>query len=326
MAKNLDSTSPPWWTLAQILVWILQQVERPPQDAEQFCNELNPKIIEEALDALTRALFNVICGAVEGPPVVAARVLCGRRHENLATLFPPLPSPGAMDALMHELRQFIGQSDVEYNPVWGKRVWPARVSAAPTRPTESAEPIPAAEPGPEESRPPNKPDFVDAPMSATGPVRSFNVGYVDPAIAHALAHATKRARPAVPPSEPVPATDVGGQARAANPLQPPPAQRQPQQPTNEREPNSGDARASKRRRNSKSGPGSGAQTLRARAVLKRLYGDPAKYPTEEEVSTPDLLERFGAEYDRVESQANPPSKLGIPSRATVLREVGRQED
>jgi hypothetical protein len=66
MAKNLDSTSPPWWTLAQMLVWILQQVEMPPQYAEQLCNELNPKLIEEALDALTKALFNAICGAVGG--------------------------------------------------------------------------------------------------------------------------------------------------------------------------------------------------------------------------------------------------------------------
>ena len=116
------------------------------------------------------------------------------------------------------------------------------------------------------------------------------------------------------------AADVGDQAGAANPSQPPPAQRQPQQPTNEREPNSGDVRASKRRRNS----GGGAQRRRARVVLKRLW--PNGYPTEEEVSTPDLLERFGAEYDRVEGKANPPSKLGIPSPATVLREVGRKDD
>jgi len=122
------------------------------------------------------------------------------------------------------------------------------------------------------------------------------------------------------------AADVGDQAGAANPSQPPPAQRQPQQPTNEREPNSGDARASRRRRNWERGAGSGAQTLRARVVLKRLYGDPAKYPTEEEVSTPDLLKRFAEEYERVEGKAKLPSKLGMPSRPTVLREVGRQED
>jgi len=129
------------------------------------------------------------------------------------------------------------------------------------------------------------------------------------------------------PATPAAATDQQRPvADGPNPSQSPPAQRQPQQPTNKREPTSGDVRASKRRRTSESGSGSGAQTLRARAVLKRLYGGPAKYPTEEEVSTPDLLGRFGAEYDRVEGRANPPSKLNRPSRAVVLREVGRQED
>jgi hypothetical protein len=133
--------------------------------------------------------------------------------------------------------------------------------------------------------------------------------------------------PQLPSAAPEPASaDVGDQTGAANPSQPPPAQRQPQQPTNEREPNSGDARASRRRRNWERGAGSGAQTLRARVVLKRLYGDPAKYPTEEEVSTPDLLKRFAEEYERVEGKAKLPSKLGMPSRPTVLREVGRQED
>jgi len=103
-------------------------------------------------------------------------------------------------------------------------------------------------------------------------------------------------------------------------------QQSEQQSREQREAASVDARASKRRRNSESGSRSGAQTLRARGVLKRLYGGPAKYPTEEEVATPDLLKRFGAEYDRVEGRADPPSTLGMPSRATVLREVGRQVD
>jgi hypothetical protein len=92
-----------------------------------------------------------------------------------------------------------------------------------------------------------------------------------------------------------------------------------QQSRKEREPTSGDVRASKRRRNS----GGGAQRLRARVVLKRLW--PNGYPTEEEVSTPDLWKRFGIEYDRIEGKANPPSKLGMPSPATVLREVGRKD-
>src|SRR5262249_44438799 len=161
----------------------------PPQDAEQYCDELTPKTIEEALDALTRALFNAICGAVEGMPTVAARIRCGPRCEDLAAFFQPLLSqPNALDALRYDLRQRIRQSDVKCNRVGGKRTCPARVSAAFPRPTEAAEPIPAAEPGPEESQPPNKPDLVDAPMPA-GPARIINVGYVDPAIAHALVHA-----------------------------------------------------------------------------------------------------------------------------------------
>jgi len=198
--------SPPWWTLAQMLVWILRQVEIPLQDAEQFCNELNPKIIEETLDALTRALFDAICGAVEGMPIVAARIRCGPRYEDLAAFFQPLPSqPNALDALRYDLRQRIRQPDVEFSPVWGKRSWPARVPAA-TRPAESAEPIPAAEPGPEESQPPNKPDLVDAPMPA-GPAGIINIGH-DPAIAHALVHAIQRARPARPAEpEPAPPTE-----------------------------------------------------------------------------------------------------------------------
>ena len=42
----------------------------------------------------------------------------------------------------------------------------------------------------------------------------------------------------------------------------------------------------------------GAQGIRARVVLRRIYPG-GKYPTEEEVSTPDLWCRFCAEYDRV---------------------------
>jgi len=200
MAKNLDSTSPPWWTLAQMLVWILQQVEIPPQDAEQFCNELNPKIIEGALNALTRALFNAIYGAVEGMPIGIARVLCGPRYVDLAALLQPPPSleSSALDALRYDLRQLIKQPGVEFNPVWGKRTWPARVPAA-TRSTESAvtdeaEPPPSSKVGSEESQPPNKPDSADASTQAAS-ARIINVGY-DPDIVRALTHTLKRARPA----------------------------------------------------------------------------------------------------------------------------------
>ena len=68
----------------------------------------------------------------------------------------------------------------------------------------------------------------------------------------------------------------------------------------------------------------GSQRIRARVVLKRLFS--GEYPTEAEVSTPDLWIRFCAEYDRVEGKAKPPSKLGCPSIETLLREVGRKDD
>jgi len=228
--------SPPW-TLAQMLVWILQQVEMPPQDAEQFCNspELDPKIVKGALNALARVLFNAIYGAVEGMPIIKARVPCGHGYVDLATLFQPPPSldSGALDTLVDEMRRLIEQPGVEFNPVWGKRTWPARVSAAqaaptPTRPSESAvadeaEPTPGSEVGPEESQPPNKPGSVDAPTLAArtaqaGPACIINVGSVDPAIAHAIAHAIKRARPAHE-AKPIPGSEVGPEES------PPPAAR-----------------------------------------------------------------------------------------------------
>ena len=78
----------------------------------------------------------------------------------------------------------------------------------------------------------------------------------------------------------------------------------------------GPAKASRRK-----GSYRGAQSTRARVVLRRIYRD-ENYPTEEEVSSPDLWDRFCAEYDRVEGKSN--SKLGRPSKDTVMREVGRK--
>jgi hypothetical protein len=170
----------PWWMLPQLLVWILQQVELPPQDAERFCNELNPKTIEVALNALVGALFNALYGTVEGMPMTIARVPCGHGYENLATFFllPPSLDSGALDVLRNELRQFIRQQpDIQFNPTWGRWTWPVCVSAAqaaptPTRPSESAavdeaEAIPGSEVGSEESQPPTTPDLVDAPTPTT---------------------------------------------------------------------------------------------------------------------------------------------------------------
>jgi hypothetical protein len=69
----------------------------------------------------------------------------------------------------------------------------------------------------------------------------------------------------------------------------------------------------------------GAQRIRARTVLKRLFPG-GGYPTEAEVSSLDLWDRFCTEYDRLEAQAEPPSKFSRPSKETVLREVGRKDD
>jgi hypothetical protein len=80
-------------------------------------------------------------------------------------------------------------------------------------------------------------------------------------------------------------------------------------------------RASRRRRNQGSGP----QTLRARVVLKRMYGGAEEYPPRDEVADVDLLDRFAKEYEKVEGKANPPSRLKMPSDEVVLREVGRKD-
>jgi len=180
-----------------MLVWILQQFELSPQNAEQYCNGLKPKTIEMALNTLVGALFNALYGAAEGMPRTPARVPCDRGYETLATLFPLLPSldSGASDALRDELRQFIRQQpDIQFNPAWGRWVHPICVSAAPaepipTRPSESAEdPIPGSAVGPEESQP----NSVAASTPAS-PARTININS-DPAIAYAI-HAIKPRRP-----------------------------------------------------------------------------------------------------------------------------------
>jgi hypothetical protein len=184
-----QTTNPSRWTREQMLIWVRRQVEIPPQEAEQYCNELKPETIEGALNALARALFNAIYGA-EGLPVVAAYVPSGHGYKDVATLFPPPPSlaPGVLDALREEIRQFIRQQpDVRYNPVWGRWTWPVCVSAAqgaptPTQPTESA----VAELG---TAPTDPPSPVPVPVTSVSP-------------------------PAVPPTE--------GSKIAPSPTKPPP--------------------------------------------------------------------------------------------------------
>jgi hypothetical protein len=84
---------------------------------------------------------------------------------------------------------------------------------------------------------------------------------------------------------------------------------------------SGRPTASRRRRNQ----GGGTQTLRARAVLKRMCSQ--GYPTEEQESSVDLYERFGKEYEEYkkdEAKAGRHSRYPRPSMSVVMREVGRK--
>jgi hypothetical protein len=227
-----------------MLVWTLQQAEIPSQDAEQLCNKLNPKIIEGALNALTRALFNTIYGAVEGLPIVAAWILCGDEYVNLATRFPSLPSltSGALDALINELRQFIGRPDIVFNPIWGKRAWlrapdPSYAADVPlpespqTEPaSSSSSPVPTAEAEPTAPSP-GKPDptsdvperdaenastseaeTASTPNTETAPTAGgglVNVG-IDPAIIQAIRWAL-RSQPARETNTPAPAEKAGPQ-------------------------------------------------------------------------------------------------------------------
>jgi hypothetical protein len=78
-----------------------------------------------------------------------------------------------------------------------------------------------------------------------------------------------------------------------------------------------------RRRRQQNSP----QAQRAEKVLRRLYpkkhsGD--RWPTREEVADVDLVARAEAEYQRVEGQEIPKSRLGPPSPDTYLRVVGRR--
>ena len=158
------------WTLAQILVWFLLQFELSPQDAEQYCNDLKPKTIEDTLDALVEALFNALYGVVEGMPRTIAWIPCGHGYEDLTTFFrlPPSLESGALDALKNELLQFIRQNpNIRFNPIWGRWVRPVCVSAAPaaptaTRPTKSA----VAESA---TTPTDPPSPVPAPVTSVSP-------------------------------------------------------------------------------------------------------------------------------------------------------------
>ena len=83
-----------------------------------------------------------------------------------------------------------------------------------------------------------------------------------------------------------------------------------------------DPRRSRHRRK-----GEGTQTRTARTVLLRIFTD-GNYPSEEELSTPDLRELFRLAYESVEGKkpkGPTPSRYAIPSMSTMLRVVGRKD-
>jgi hypothetical protein len=81
-----------------------------------------------------------------------------------------------------------------------------------------------------------------------------------------------------------------------------------------------DSKQSKRSRQREKGRG--RQTIRALAVLKKLY--PEGWPTTEEISNLDLLAQFRAKLACVEAEMVPRPRPPEPSDDTVLRAVGRR--
>ena len=68
----------------------------------------------------------------------------------------------------------------------------------------------------------------------------------------------------------------------------------------------------------------GAQSIRADAVLKRLFPPDGIPPCREELADADLWDRFSREYARVEEAQHPPSRHLKPSKDTLLRKAGRK--
>jgi hypothetical protein len=145
MAEDPSSTNPRWWSLAQMLVWIVLRIEMPPRDAEQIANspEMNPEI-EEAWNALKREFWKSVLGVPKGIPIDKFRILCGRRYADLLTLFHvPSAEPGALSTAMDLFERDVRWQDVEYNSVWLKRTFPGP-AAAESEETPVTEPPPVS--------------------------------------------------------------------------------------------------------------------------------------------------------------------------------------
>jgi hypothetical protein len=72
-----------------------------------------------------------------------------------------------------------------------------------------------------------------------------------------------------------------------------------------------------------------SQTVRARAVLDRIFPD-KNYPTKDQIFWPELWDRFSAEYElyvkdnpsKLYAKTNPTKKLLMPSERTLRRALG----
>jgi hypothetical protein len=178
-------TNSPGLTQEQMLGWILERIEMPAQDAENCCDSLNSEIAEKTLRELAAKLFSAIYGSVEGLSIVPAWV----GGENIVTLFhrPLWGSAGGLnDALWAEILNFIKENsdDIKYNPRWARRMWSARVPAAPT-PNQNDPPV-----GNQTSsaRAQNTPEQPEAPLPSLDEPRAKLVGLI-------AARATKLAQP-----------------------------------------------------------------------------------------------------------------------------------
>jgi hypothetical protein len=318
MASNSDTTNLSWWTLDQLVVYILQRVEIPLQDAKQFCNspELKPEIIDGALNALTNAVVHTIRGVVAGMPITAARILAGRRYVDLAALFQPSLSleTGAWDAVNYEVRQFISQSGVEFNPIWARRMWPAPTQEVETKnaPTATKNAPTAMKNTPTATK--NRRGRPSTGNARTGTERSRAWRTAR----RARSGATKAsAQPSVLETDAT-LTPNAGAAPESSPSAAQQSRLAIADPALSSVP---------RKRSRKKAVYQSPQMRRARAVLDRLFPD-RNYPARTDISWPELWNLFCDEYVRYEKDnllklsVKPTKKLPMPSERTVRRALG----
>jgi hypothetical protein len=127
-----------WWTLSQVLVWIVRRIETLPRDAEEIASspEMIPDI-ERAWNELQRELRQAIWSPPKGIPI-AKCCFTWARHEELVTLIQH------HNWSLDEIRW----QDVEFNPTWIKRTWPASAHAPAMEAPPSRQPMAVDPPAP----------------------------------------------------------------------------------------------------------------------------------------------------------------------------------